>query len=174
MKKIALIFGFVISGTILFAQKDVVMEVWDKYAGREGVSTVYMSSYMFRMFASVETDSEDFNELTSSIESIRIITVEDQALNEKLNFYKEIMSKLRKEDYEQLMVVSEPGQQMEFLVKEEKRGRVSEFLMVSGGSGSNTLISIRGNINLKNIANLSKTLDIEGLEELEQLEEKKK
>lgn len=172
MKNTLTVLVLMIFSLNIHAQRDVIDEVFDRYAGKEGVTTVVMTKYLFSMFAKVETDSEEFNDLTSNIESIRIIAVEDSAVNSRLNFYSEIMEKLRRADYELLMMVREEGQDMEFLIK-EKGGIIAEFLMVSGGEDGNTLISIRGNIRLESIANLSKSLDIEGLKELEKLDEKK-
>ncbi|MZP65348.1 MAG: hypothetical protein GT597_04300 [Bacteroidales bacterium] len=48
---------------------------------------------------------------------------------------------------------------------------MSELLVISGGPGNNTLISIRGDIDLKSLARLSDDFGIEGLENLEKMEQ---
>jgi hypothetical protein len=47
------------------------------------------------------------------------------------------------------------------------------LLVITGGTGGNALISIRGDLNLKEISNLSKTLGVEELEHLEEAEKNK-
>jgi len=50
---------------------------------------------------------------------------------------------------------------------------ITELLMITGGSNGNSLISIRGDINLRELAELSKTIGIEELEHLEDADTKK-
>ena len=72
--------------------------------------------------------------------------------------------------YEELMAVKEGKDETRFLVR-QKGDRISELLVISGGPGSNTLISIRGDIDLKSLAQLSDDFGIEGLENLEKMEQ---
>jgi hypothetical protein len=71
------------------------------------------------------------------------------------------------------MAVREGGDVTKFLIR-EKAGRVSELLVISGGPGGNSLISIRGDLSLKNISDLSKSMNMKELEELENIDKKKK
>jgi len=47
-------------------------------------------------------------------------------------------------------------------------------LLIAGGKNENALISIQGNIDLKNISKLSKSMQIQGLEHLEEIDKKNK
>ena len=58
-------------------QNSAVDKVFDKYSGKEGYTTVYISSFMFNMLNSLETDDPEFDEFkkaTSGIKSIKILT----------------------------------------------------------------------------------------------------
>ena len=44
--------------------------------------------------------------------------------------------------------------------------------MVSGGPGGNTLISIKGEMDLKNLSELSKDMDIQELKSLDKIDKK--
>ena len=46
------------------------------------------------------------------------------------------------------------------------------MLVITGGPGGNSLISIKGDLNLKSISELSKTVDIQELKSLDELEKK--
>ncbi len=69
------------------------------------------------------------------------------------------------------MVIKEKDQDVKFLIN-EKDGKIIELLLIAGGKDENVLISIKGNINLKNISKLSKSMNINGLEHLEEIDKK--
>lgn len=154
------------------AQKDPVDKLFEKYSGKEGFTTVLISSKMFSMFSDMEAGDDELNKMMSNIESIKILTTEDESLlDPDINFYEEIMNELSLDEYEELMVVKEKNQDIKFLVK-EKKDEIVELLLVIGGERNNTLISIRGIIDLKSISRLSKSLNVQGLDELEKIDEK--
>jgi hypothetical protein len=83
------------------------------------------------------------------------------------------MKDLPRDRYEELMVVKDSESDVIFLAREED-GIIVELLLIVGGEGEdNALIAITGEIDLNTIARLSETMDIDGMEELEKLEEKK-
>ncbi len=157
------------------AQNKSIDRVFDKYAGKEGFTTVYISKYMFSMFANLENaedqDLKEAQEVFGKLTGIKILAVEDtKALGPGVNFYDEIMKDLPRERYQELMVVKDSESDVVFLAREEA-GRIVELLLIVGGEGDeNALIAITGEIDLSTIANLSRTMDIEGMEELENLE----
>lgn len=156
----------------VFAQKNPVDKLFEKYSGKDGFTTVLISSKMFSMFSEMETGDDEINNMISNIESIKILTTEDESLLDPgINFYKEIMDELSIDEYEELMVVKEKDQDIKFLVK-EKEDIIVELLLVIGGKENNALISIRGIIDLKSISRLTKSLNVQGLDELERIDEK--
>ena len=155
-----------------FAQKNPVDKLFEKYGGKDGFTTIFISSKMFSMFSEMETSDDEINNMISNIESIKILTTEDESLLDPgINFYKEIMDELSIDEYEELMVVKEKDQDIKFLVK-EKEDVIVELLLVIGGKENNALISIRGIIDLKSISRISKSLNVHGLDELERIDEK--
>lgn len=177
MKKLLFIVCFIGLPAVVMAQNKSIDRVFDKYAGQEGFTTVYISKHMFSMFADLEdVEDEDLKEVQDvfgKLTGIKILAVEDSdALGEGVNFYDEIMKDLPRDRYVELMVVKESKSDVVFLAREEG-GVIVELLLIVGGEGDdNALIAITGEIDLNTIAKLSKTMDIEGMEELENLEEK--
>ncbi|MCD4698098.1 MAG: DUF4252 domain-containing protein [Bacteroidales bacterium] len=150
--------------------------LFDKYSGEDGFTSVYITQHMFSLFADVETpeDEEGFLELIKGLNCIKIITVDDEnapEMNLKVNFYDEIMKGFPDDLYEELMIVKKKDQDIKFLIH-KKEDKISELLMIIGGVEDNALISIQGDINLKTISKLSKSINIEGMENLEEIEEK--
>ena len=125
------------------------------------------------MFTDNDADNNDTDNVISKLKSIRILSVSDSLLNMNLNFYNELSRKLDLSVYEELMVVKEGRDITKFLIK-QKGKMISELLVITGGPDGNSLISIRGEFNLKNISDLSKNLGLEELEGLEDVEKDKR
>ena len=164
MKKSILLLFIIVLTVSSFAQRNPIDAIFDKYAGNEGITTVYISSKMFSMMAGVDLDDDELEDVINNLKSIRILTVDDPELNKKLNFFRELEKDLNLNGYEELMVVKESDKDLKFLVK-EKGKRIDELLMIGGGPGQNVLISIKGDLDLKNIASISKTMGIEELQD---------
>jgi hypothetical protein len=94
-------------------------------------------------------------------------------MNLNLNFYKELTGKLNLSVYEELMAVKEGKDETKFLIR-QNGDRISELLVITGGPGDNTLISIQGDLDLKSLSELSDDIGIEELEGLEKMEKKEK
>jgi len=173
MKKISLILTLAIFPLLITAQNKAVDKLFEKYAGKEGFTTVLISSKMFSLFSNLETDDEEFDDLMNSLKSIRILATDnDVELDKNINFYDEIMKELKVSEYEELMVIQEKDQNVKFLIM-EVNGKIAELLLVSGGRDGNALISIKGDIDLKTISKLSKSMNVKGLEDLEKIDKKK-
>jgi len=157
----------------MFAQSPAD-ELFDKYSEMEGFTSVYITQHMFGLFADVETeeDEDGFIELVKNLNCIKIVSVDEdnKELNRSVNFYDEIMKDFPSGKYEELMVVKKKDQDIKFLIRKEDKN-IKELLMIVGGVEDNALISIQGDIDLKTISKLSKTMNIDGMENLENIEE---
>ena len=149
--------------------------LFDKYSGQDGFTSVYITQAMFSLFADVDTDEDEsgFMDLVKNLKSIKILTVDHDSTMKapQVNFYSEIMKDFPKSKYEELMVVKKSDQDVTFYIRKEGK-IISELLMVIGGKGDNALISIQGDIDLKSISKLSHSLNIEGMENLEEIDKK--
>lgn len=173
MKKVIIIILVVLSPTILIAQNSKLNDFFEKYSGQEGYTSVYITKYMFELFAKISDEQEDkeFKELTSNLNSIKILTAD--SLMEVRNggkFQKELMQILPKTNYKELMIIKEGKQDIRFLIREEKN-KISELVMIVTGQGEPVLIFLEGDINLKNISKLSKSMKIKGFEHLEKVDD---
>ena len=126
---------------------------------------------MFGLFSNLETEDKEFEEVLGKLTGIRILAT-DKAPEKGLNFFSEIIRDLPAGEYHELMVVKEKNQDFKFLIR-EKEGVISELLMIAGGISNNALISIKGSIDLKTISRLSRSMKIEGLDNLEKMEKNK-
>ncbi|MCK4748818.1 MAG: DUF4252 domain-containing protein [Bacteroidales bacterium] len=171
MKRI-IIGGVILLFTLtVFSQQSAVDKVFDKYSGKDGYTTVYISSFMFNLLNSLEVDDPEYNNFkkaTSGITSIKILT---QDGGESASFGKELLNMLPRDEYKEMMTVKERDEEVLFLAREEG-GTITEFLLiVSGNDGEDALIAIQGNIDLESISSITSGLDMPGFENLEDLEE---
>lgn len=170
MKRI-FIGGMLIMLTIFtMGQKSAVDKVFDKYSGKEGYTTVYISSFMFNMLNSLETDDPEFDEFkkaTAGIQSIKILT---QDGGESEAFGAELLEMLPRSEYQEMMVVKDQDEDVLFLAREEN-GKITEFLLIVSGGGEDALIAIQGDIDMESISKIASGFDMPGLENLEDLED---
>lgn len=151
------------------AQTSPVDDLFEKYDGKEGFTSVYISSKMFSLLSKIDSNDEEFRNLVTRINGIRILSIDSADNTTRLNFATELMPKLRRNGFEELMTVKEEDDNVFFMIR-EVGDRIAELVMVTGGHGS-TVVSIRGNLDLKTIASLSKSV---GMDELEGLENVKR
>ncbi|MCK4465555.1 MAG: DUF4252 domain-containing protein [Bacteroidales bacterium] len=173
MKKISLILTLAIFPLLITAQNKAVDKLFDKYAGKDGFTTVFISKNLFKMVADIELEDPEVNDVIDNLETIKILVTDDYENREGVNFYDEIMKELPMNEYEELLTVKDSDQDVRFLVK-EKDGIIKELLLVVGGRDDNALISITGDIDLRHISKISKSMHGCGLEHLEKLEEDEK
>jgi hypothetical protein len=168
MKKLIIAMSLTLLTVTLSAQS-AVDKVFNKYAGKDGYTTVVINKFMFQFLSNIETgdpEYESFKNATSGIESIRILTRDGKGSEA---FGKELLEILPRKEYKEMMTVKEANEEVVFLVKEEA-GEIREFLLVVSGSGEDVLIAINGIIDLKSIASLTKGMDLPAMESLKELD----
>lgn len=197
MKKLIaslLLFGFLFSNSqaqLKAGNSNDIFDFYDEYAGKEGFTTVYISSKMFQLLGSMELDdedAEDFIEIASDLKGIRILyygeyeldkdDLEDIDVRKKeslsynpLKLYDEVYSAIPKNKYEDLMVVKSDGTDVKFMVQESRPGVIEELLMLVGDESNFVFMSISGTIDLKKISRIANSIDVDGLEYLENLDD---
>ena len=151
-------------------QNSAVDKVFDKYSGKDGYTTVYISSFMFNMLNSLESDDPEFDEFkkaTAGIKSIKILT-QDGGNSEA--FGAELLEMLPRSEYQEMMVVKDQDEDVLFLAREEG-GKITEFLLIVSGGGEDALIAIQGDIDMESISSIASGLDMPGFENLEDIED---
>jgi len=167
MKKIIAIVVLAAFPIILSAQ-DFVDNLIDKYQGKSGFTTVVINSALFDIVAAID-DDDDLQKMKGMINNIRIIAMEDDFDSSDINFFDEMKSQVDTKSYVELLTVKEHDNDVVFYVKYADKD-IEELLLVVGGHDDNAVISIKGKINLKQLASLSNSVHISGFEYLDELE----
>jgi len=171
MKKIIIFYVLAIITINLWSQSPAD-KIFDKYSGTEGFTTVYITKYMFDLFKDMENNdkSDEMQEAISRLNSIKILATDDDPKTKaSINLYDEVMKNLPQAEYKELMVIKEKNENVRFLIR-EKDQKVVELLLLVGSPDESAMISIQGDIDMKNISKIVKSMNIEGMEKLEKIE----
>lgn len=173
MKKILVIaVMMMIGGNSVFAQ-DAISKFFTKYQDDESFTQVTVSSKMFNLFTNMEVESKDDQEVLNAIsklKGLRILAKENTSDARKL--YKEAFALLPVKEFEELMSVRDKDKDMKFYIKETS-GKISELVMIVGGADDFMVMTLVGEIDLKQVSKIGKKMDVKGLENLEKINNKK-
>jgi len=171
MKKILIFIALAVI-TVNLKSQSPVDEFFDKYSGAEGFTTVYITKYMFDLFRDIENTGEDkeMEEVISKLNGIKILATDDDPNTKtSINLYDEVLKSLPKSEYKELMVIKEQNENVQFLIREKDK-KVVELLLLVGSPDESAVISIQGDIDMKNISRIAKSMNIEGMDKLEKIE----
>ena len=127
---------------------------FDKYAEMDGVSSVYITKSMLKMFPSMsgKINGVDVGNLASKLENIQILSADDSNIIEQLR--KDTKHINSKNGYEELIRVRDDGDKTTIYFKEQKKN--SEFILITDSGNEFNIISIVGNdISLKDIQDMT-------------------
>ncbi len=139
---------FLLTGIMLVAQLTAQTHRFqylrDTYRGKEGVVSLYIPGFLCRFAASIGNLDQPEEELLRSIRSMRILVIENPALNRRVRFIDEVNVKKLDDQYETLMAVHEKDEEVWILAK-EKKGKVRDLLIIVSGD-ENVLVQIKGRV----------------------------
>lgn len=176
MKKVFLIITILLPFGLL-AQNSAIDKLFEKYESKDGFTTVNISGKLLSMVSQLENNDSESAEILNNISRIRVLTVDNDELNEKINFITELKQnptfKQLTKEYELLMDVKESDQHVKMLIKPANGDKISELLLIVGGD-DNTIVVIKGMMGFNDIAQIGKTVKIGGIDHLKNISPKSK
>jgi hypothetical protein len=173
MKKVIVIMSAMLFSVAAMAQNDAVTKFFSKYQNDETFTYANISSKMFSMFTNMEVESKEDQEVLNAIsklKGLRVLQKEDARNAREL--YKEALGLIPTKDYEELMSVRDQDNDMKFFVRELSPGKIGELLMVMGGDDEFMVLTLFGEIDLKQVGRMGSKMDIDGLKNLQKLDKK--
>lgn len=170
MKKFSVVIVLMTVFTAANAQ-DVISKFFSKYQSDETFTNVNISSKMFGLFTQMDAETPEDKavlEAISKLKGLKILAKEDARNSREL--YKEALGLVPK-NFEELMSVRDKDKDMKFLIQ-ENGGKISEMLMIMGGEGEFMIMSLFGEIDLKQISRIGSKMNIKGLENLNNMDKK--
>lgn len=149
--------------------QDAISRFFDKYANDESFSNVTITSRMFSLFTDLEMETKEDQEVLDAISKLKGLKILAKEGANGKKMYQEALSMLPKGEFEELMSIRDEDKDMKFMIKESGK-IISELVMVMGGDNDFFILSLFGEIDLKQVAKLSKAMDIDGLDNLKKLD----
>jgi len=168
MKKLIITFLVFATCFTANAQDDAIGKFFDKYLDDDRFTSIYVSGRMFEMFSEVAEDEEqEMQKMTKELKGLRILS-SDKIDGKKM--YNEAIKSLSSKGYDELMKISEGGQEeLKFMVK-GTGSSIDELLMLVGNEQNFFFMSIVGNIDLKKLSKLASKMNIQGMDQLKELD----
>lgn len=178
MKKFSFLLVFLIAPFIMVAQ-----HAFDSFENEKDVTSVVVTKNMFKLLSKMDLNSTDpeaqsYLNMVNSLNDIKIFTTENSGVAQKMDTaVKSYLNSSKGMD--ELMRINDSGQNIKFYSKEGKdKNHVSELLMhltgVVDGKPSTIIMSITGDIDLKQLSQLTADLKVPGSEQLKNINKKNK
>jgi hypothetical protein len=154
MKKHLLILVLSVLAITAPAQKSID-NLFDKYAGRDGFTTVTINGALLKMAEWFGQDEGD-DILPGHISQIRILSQDDEHMKVD-NFYTSVINDLDMSKYEEFMRVKSTDQDLRMLVRTDG-DKFKEFLLIAGGD-ENAIIQIKGSMTMSDAKKFSESAE---------------
>lgn len=176
MKKLAILVAFMIAPIFVSAQG-----IFDSYEDEDDVTSIVVTKNMFKLLSKIEIESDDpevraYMEMVNNLDNIKVFITENESIRARMRAdIKKYVSSSN--GLEELMRINNDGKNIKFYSRQGKdENHVSELLMfldgkMDGKEGA-VIMSITGNIDLKQISKLTKELNVPGSDELKNVEKK--
>ncbi len=176
MKKLVLVIAITLISVGSYGQS-----IFDKYEENVDVAFVSISPKLFSMLASMGIDSNDpeakeFLGMVNSLNNFKVITTSNSEISKDISGW--VGKHLKSSNLEELMRVRDGDSHVKFYVKEGKDdNHVKELLMfvtgmdkanvgINGKKLETVLMSLSGDIDLRQIGRLTEQMDLPGGKQL--------
>lgn len=173
MKKYLLLIVLVIAGFYASAQESSVMDrFFRKYESDRNFTLINITPKMFNLFtkaAAHDADAQSFVRVVQKLKGLRILVKEKAADAPRL--YNEASALLRS-DFQELMTIREKKADLKFLIKENKRGHITELIMLISSEEEFLIMSLLGDIDLNEVNQIASNMNIQGMDKLKNVKKK--
>lgn len=171
MKKLTAVAIVMIWSLSTMAQDNAISKYFSKYMADTAFTKVTVTSKMFSLFTEIEGEDEaekEVLEALSKLKGIKALINEDPKDSKAL--YLNAIKSVDK-SYEVLMSVEGNDENIKFMIRDEG-SIINELLMIVSGDDEFLIMSLFGEIDLKQIAKLSRIMKMKGMDHLKALDGK--
>ncbi len=173
MKIISLIISMFLLSLTMMGQGTVITKYMNQYSDNEKFTKVSVSQKMFSLFTNLQVGSaaeKEFLQAASKLKGLKVLMAD--SIPNSAVLYKQAVTDVNKAAYEELVSVKDIRGNMLFSIK-ETNGIISELIMVVGGKEQFIMVSLYGEIDLKNISKIAQQMHINGLDQLKHIDDGK-
>lgn len=163
MKSNIIVLLFIVLPSFIFAQS-----AFDKFEGKDGITSVNVSKKMFEMMSKVKVDAKDkemqqYLNLLKKLDNLKVLTTTSAKIANEME--SSVNSYLKSNPLEELMRVNSDGKDVKIYVKSAGSSTiVKELLMFMESSSKDTpsvLLSLTGEFDLDEISSLTERLNLQ-------------
>ena len=173
MKKVSLLVCMFLLSITMMGQGTVITKYFNQYVDNEKFTKVSVSQKMFSLFTNLEAGSaaeKEFLQAVSKLKGLKIIIAD--SIPNSAALYKQAVADVNKAGYEELVLVKDVRANLLFSIK-ESNGIISELIMVGGEKKQFIMLSLYGEINLKNISKIAQQMHVPGFDQLKHINDGK-
>lgn len=134
-----------------------VSGAFSKYGHERGVTSITVPGWVIGIATKFGDLNKDERELLNSIDKVKVLSVEDNSLNSRVNLHQEFYSKINvNHDFEELLTVNNQNENVTIFGKMD--GEIIREMVILVGGDDNALVYLKGEIKpelLNNKINLS-------------------
>lgn len=170
MKKLSFLLVALFLTASLSAQDNAIAKFFTDYQADENFTKVNVSSKMFSLFTEIDGDGEAEKAVLDAMSKLKgVKALMNDTAGDGAKMYADAIKRISADGaYEELMSVEDNEENIMFMIR-NTGDIISELLMVVRGSDDFMVMSLYGEIDLNQIAQISKILKISGLEEFGKL-----
>lgn len=162
----------------MISAQTAIDHLYEKYAGKHGFTSINISPQMFQLLAGINMKDSSKNaqqamEAIKQIKALKMLVYEPEDSTKVPAFYQQIKRAIPLNKYMELMSVNGQDGKVKFLASQTKDGKIKELLMIVDGPRSAMIMSLTGLIDLQTISQISKSLNVQGMSDLQKLSERK-
>ncbi len=165
IRNLILVAIFIIAPMVTFAQSQ-----FDKFEDIDGVTSVIVNQKAFALMSKIGAESdEEYLDLIKNINTLKVFATEDASVAKQMKL--EAQKYLKNAKLEELMRVKDGDDNVKIYIKEGANDNyVKElFMFVNDSSDETVIISLTGNIDLRQVSKLTDKMDLPGGDELKKV-----
>lgn len=168
LKTLILLAFSLLAGLQLTAQQSAVDKLYDKYVGKEGVTSISLSSDMFKLAAGLsqanqDKDGKEMTDMINQINGMKIIVLKDTLMLSRKNFHADIQKLIDTKSFAELMRIDEKDSQVKFYTAKTNEGVYREVLMIAKSLDETVVMSFTGQIKPETLGKLANEMNNGGI-----------
>ncbi len=183
MKQFILIITMLVTFPVFGQDSELFKQLTDQYSDNEGFSASLLSSDMFDLYLK-KKNLDDSSPVYAALKSLKSIVVVSQSnvktsmnstgasaivSSEGSQIHEKILDYYKKNNFTLFKTEKRMGEDIKVYVN-KRDDKIASLALITNSSASTNLVELHGDIDLKNVSELSKAINLRGLENLYKLD----
>lgn len=149
--------------------QDVIDNLFQKYRGKDGFTSVYISKDLLQFVAEFDDDT-DLDAINGKLSDLKILVAERGVDNKNIDFTEEVKSLVNNSSFMNMMEVIDGKDKINFYAKKEGE-KIVHLIMIAQNHDDEVLLSIKGDFTTRDLVKLGRNSGHHsGLDHLQRLE----